>query len=79
MKKISESLPKLKRLRGNAMIAAFTALSMLQTCAMASECYSDIKLPRLIASLYDSEDTWMMSMAASENQNALFVGGVTES
>ena len=65
-------------MRATSTLQVFFVVIILQfilTDVMAVICYNDINLPRLIGHVSDAGDVYMQAMAASEQLNALFVGG----
>ena len=55
------------------------SLAIINLQVLATICFKDLKLPRLIAPDHQDKDTVMQAAAASDQLNALFVGGMAES
>ena len=73
MKKKKNSL-----MRATSTLQVFFVVIILQfilSDVMAAICYNDINLPRLIGHVSDDGHVNTAAMAASEQLNALFVGG----
>ena len=65
-------------MRATSTLQVFFVVIILQfilTDVMTAICYNDINLPRLIGHVSDDNNVFMKAMAASEQLNALFVGG----